>query len=114
MLPVTPFCLLQLLRKTVLLLPAEVRIVSIDDWCWKKGTTYGTIIVDLETRQPIELLPDRSVETVKDSNISVIYCSEPTSDARPLVWNLLLSHLTDQFPFCHTALPNPLVVWLER
>lgn len=48
--PVTPFRLLQLLRKTVLLLPTEVRVVGIDDWCWKKGTTYGTIIVDLETR----------------------------------------------------------------
>jgi transposase len=63
--PVTPFRLLQLLRKTVFLLPTEVRIVGIDDWCWKKGTTYRTIIVNLETRQPIELLPDRSVETVE-------------------------------------------------
>lgn len=63
--PVTSFRLLQLLRKTLLLLPTEVRVVGIDDWCWKKGTTYGTIIVDLVTRQPIELLPDRSVETVE-------------------------------------------------
>jgi transposase len=42
-----------------------VRILGIDDWAWKKGQTYGTILVDLEKRIPIELLPDRSTETVE-------------------------------------------------
>jgi transposase len=41
------------------------RIVGIDEWCWKRGRTYGSILVDLERHQPIDLLPDRSVETVK-------------------------------------------------
>lgn len=44
--------------------PKCVRIVGIDDWAWKKGQTYGTILVDLETHRPIDLLPDRSTETV--------------------------------------------------
>ena len=44
--------------------PSSVRILGIDDWAWKKGQTYGTILVDLEKRIPIELLPDRSTETV--------------------------------------------------
>src|SRR5207248_10647343 len=30
--------------------PTCVRIVGIDDWAWKKGQTYGTILVDLQTR----------------------------------------------------------------
>jgi transposase len=45
--------------------PQSVRILGIDDWAWKKGQTYGTILVDLERRRPIELLPDRSTETAE-------------------------------------------------
>lgn len=45
--------------------PASVRILGIDDWCWKKGMTYGTILVDVELRKPIELLPDRTAETAE-------------------------------------------------
>jgi len=44
--------------------PAKVRVLGIDDWAWKKGQTYGTILVDLERRRTIDLLPDRSTETV--------------------------------------------------
>jgi transposase len=45
--------------------PVSVRILGIDDWWWKKGMTYGTILVDLELRKPIELLPDRTAETAE-------------------------------------------------
>ena len=27
---------------------ATLRVAGIDDWAWKKGATYGTMIVDLE------------------------------------------------------------------
>lgn len=51
--------------KTISLPPvARVRVLGIDDWAWKKGQTYGTILVDLERRRTIDLLPDRSTETV--------------------------------------------------
>jgi hypothetical protein len=26
--------------------PSSVRILGLDDWSWKKGATYGTILVD--------------------------------------------------------------------
>ena len=41
------------------------RFVGIDDWAWRKGRRYGTIIVDLERGDVIDLLPDRDAETVK-------------------------------------------------
>lgn len=44
--------------------PATVRVVGVDDWALKKGQTYGTILVDLETQQPIELLGTRETEDV--------------------------------------------------
>jgi Transposase len=32
-------------------------------WTWRKGTNYGTIIVDLERRHVVDLLADRSAAT---------------------------------------------------
>jgi transposase len=41
----------------------QVRILGVDDWSWKKGRRYGTILVDLEKRKSIDLLPDRKAST---------------------------------------------------
>jgi transposase len=43
----------------------EVAKVGIDEWAWKKGHMYGTILVDLEKRRVVQLLAERSVETSK-------------------------------------------------
>src|SRR6266568_4046892 len=37
-----------------------VRKVGLDDWSLKKGQSYGTIFVDLETRRPVDLVADRT------------------------------------------------------
>jgi transposase len=45
--------------------PAEPpRVVGIDDWAWRKGQRYGTIVVDLERSDVIDLLPGRDADTV--------------------------------------------------
>ena len=45
---------------------SAVRVAGIDDWAWRKGASYGTIIVDLERRRVVDLLADRSAETTAD------------------------------------------------
>jgi len=42
---------------------SEIRVVGIDDWSWRRATSYGTIVVDLERRSVIDILDDRSVES---------------------------------------------------
>ena len=39
-------------------------IIGVDDWAMRKGRVYGTILVDLERRRVVDLLPDRSAETL--------------------------------------------------
>ncbi len=57
--------LLRRMRARIYTPPEQVSIVGIDDWAWRKGVTYGTLVVDLQRRRPIELLPDRSAETAE-------------------------------------------------
>jgi Transposase len=45
---------------------ALVRVAGIDDWAWKKGMNYGTVIVDLERRQVVDVLPDRSAASTAE------------------------------------------------
>jgi transposase len=40
----------------------KVKILGIDDFAFKKGHTYGTVLVDLERRLVVDLLPERSQE----------------------------------------------------
>ncbi len=36
-----------------------------DDWAWKRGQCYGTVICDLERRRIVDLLPNREPATVE-------------------------------------------------
>ncbi len=47
-------------------LPAigKVEVIGIDDWSYRRGKRYGSIIVNLQTHKIIDLLPERTVESV--------------------------------------------------
>ena len=61
----TPSTVLRCLRAIVSPPARPVRIRGVDDWAYKRGDTYGTILVDLERHQVIDLLPDRRGDSVK-------------------------------------------------
>ena len=44
----------------------KVRVLGVDDWAWRKQQRYGTMLMDLEQRQVIDLLPVRSAESFAD------------------------------------------------
>jgi transposase len=62
--PTSPDTLLRLVRSVSDIERSTPRVLGIDDWAICKNTTYGTILVDLEERQPVDLLPDRTTETL--------------------------------------------------
>ena len=43
---------------------APPQIIGIDDFAFRKGQSYGTLVVDLEQAHPIDMLPDRNAESV--------------------------------------------------
>src|SRR3989454_7828867 len=62
--PGSPDTILRLVKRAELPPASAPRVVGLDDWSWKRRLRYGTLICDLESRTPLDVLPDRSVETV--------------------------------------------------
>jgi transposase len=63
-LPASATLLLRRLRQFTLSPVASPRVVGMDDWAYKRGQKYGTILVDLEQHRVLDLLPDRATDTV--------------------------------------------------
>jgi len=58
----SPATLLRLIRRVTVPEQPTPRVLGVDDWSFRKGHRYGTILVDLEQHQIVDVLPARSAD----------------------------------------------------
>lgn len=62
--PSSPDTLLRRIRSAKLPENPEPSVIGVDDWSYRHGVKFGTIICNLNNHTTLDLLPDRNSETL--------------------------------------------------
>ncbi|MFI7337030.1 ISL3 family transposase [Streptomyces sp. NPDC050085] len=61
--PVSGSTLLRLIRRLELPAVPAVEVLGVDEFAFRRGRKFGTILVDMHSRRPVDVLPDHTADT---------------------------------------------------
>lgn len=90
---------LRIVKRTLVAVPTQLKVVGLDDWAIRKGQRYGSIIIDQETHRVVELVKGRLSDDI-----------QPWFKAHPEIEIVTRDRSTDYRHGLETAAPQALQI----